>query len=320
MHALQLVTTPRSFFDQQIEVLEARGIDCTVVRVHERDGSRTPANYPRFAVETIREALTGDYDLVHANYGLIAPIAIAQPTRPVVLTFWGTDLMGPGWLRHLSRASARAADAVILPTEGLRDRVPVEGTVVPFGVDTERFRPIPRDEARAYVGWDRDERIVLFPYSPERDVKNYPLAVRTVERAATDATIRTMSEVDYEDVPYYMNAADCVLVTSKRESGPMTVKEATACNVPVVATDVGFVRDVLEGVAHSHVCRTTDELVAGLEDALASGGRSDGRNPDLGLEEMGDRFVEVYESVLGRSIRPPLENAGAHAGGVARDR
>jgi len=94
-----------------------------------------------------------------------------------------------------------------------------------------------------------------------------------------------------------------VLVTSRRESGPMVVKEAAMCNVPVVATDVGFVAESLDGVEHSHVCDSEDELVEGLATVLAADERSDGREQleATSLEQMGERLVSVYEDALERS-------------------
>jgi glycosyltransferase involved in cell wall biosynthesis len=97
-----------------------------------------------------------------------------------------------------------------------------------------------------------------------------------------------------------MNASDAVLVTSTREAGPMVVKEAAACNVPVVATDVGFVRETLAGVEHAHVCESEAELVDGLEAVLDGRVRSDGRTAVdlLGTGEMSERLADVYRRAV----------------------
>ncbi|WIV67615.1 glycosyltransferase [Natrialbaceae archaeon AArc-T1-2] len=308
MHVLQLVTSPRPFFDQQVAVLEDRGIDCTVLGVpgeHGGDSSRPPTAYATFYRRVLSAIRSGEYDLVHANYGLVAPFAIAQPVRPVVVTLWGTDLMSErSWLRSLSRFGARRSDAAIVPSPAMSAELETEHELIPFGVDTDLFRPIPRGEARERVGWDTDRPIALFPYDRTRSVKDFPRARRLLERADVDADVdlRTVSNVEYELIPYYMNASDVLLVTSERESGPMVVKEAAACNLPIVSTDVGFVRETLEGVTRCIVSDDDDELVAGLERLLADGGRSDGRNviDGLGLESLGDRLLDVYRRVLQR--------------------
>jgi glycosyltransferase involved in cell wall biosynthesis len=311
MHVLQLVTSESSFFEKQVEALEEQGVACTTVSVPKDDGGsrslRSYAAFYRHVLGTLRD----DFDVVHANYGLVGPFALAQPHRPIVLTLWGSDVMGAaGWLDALSGWTARRSDAVVAPTPAISDRLDCESHLVPFGVDAELFQPIPRSEARRRLGWDSDERVVLFPYPPDRTVKNYPLAERVTAQLPGDPALRTMSGVPYERVPLYMNASDALLVTSRRESGPMVVKEAAACNVPVVATDVGFAADVLDDVSNSFVCSSEAELVDGLTAAL-SAGRSDGRShvDTAGVERMGEQLVEVYRSVLDR----PTEVSNARA-------
>ncbi|WP_435346637.1 glycosyltransferase family 4 protein [Haloarchaeobius sp. HRN-SO-5] len=302
MHVLQLVTSESSFFEKQVEALETRGVTCTVVSLPSREGTtRSPRSYASLYRRVLRSA-TDDVDVVHVNYGLLGPIALAQPRRPVVLTLWGSEIMGAaGWLDTVSAWSARRSDAVVAPSPAVSDRLDCDHHLVPFGVDTSLFRPIPRAEAREQLGWDPDERVVLFPYPPSRTVKNYPLAESVVEDVPGDPVLKTISDVPYEDVPLFMNASDAVLVTSRRESGPMVVKEAAACNVPVVSTDVGFVDEVLDGVEHSYVCSSRTELVEGTAAALDAG-RANGRErlESLGLDRMGERLLHVYRDALGQ--------------------
>lgn len=300
LRVLQLATSDRAFFRQQVRALEARGVECAVVTVPNEGEARGAREYLRFALRTLDRGLD-DFDLVHANYGLTAPFAFAQPTRPLVLTLWGSDLMGAGWLPRLSRAAARRADAVVVPwaTLSLELDGRCDHAVVPFGVDTDRFRPIDRGEARERVGWPADERVVLFPYAPDRPVKDYPLAERTVARLDTDASLRVVDGVPHEAMPYYMNASDAVLVTSERESGPMVVLEAAACEIPVVSTDVGVAANVLGDVRNSHVVSDEASLAAALEAVLDDGGRSDGRAvlDDRGADRIGERLLAVYDEV-----------------------
>ncbi|USZ70843.1 glycosyltransferase family 4 protein [Natronosalvus halobius] len=310
MHVLHLITSTRSFFEQQISVLEERGVECTVIGVpgeYTADSPRTPVDYLRFYPKVLSHVWSGEYDLIHGHYGLVAPFALAQPTRPVVMSLWGTDLMSDmRWLESISRYGARFADATIVPSPAMSRELDTDHVEIPFGVDTEQFRPVPRADARERVGWDPDERIALFPYDPNRDEKDYPRAERIVERADADIELRTIDGVPYEEMPYYMNASDALLVTSKREAGPMVIKEAAACNVPVVSTDVGFVRDTIGEVDNCIVSDDDADLAAGLETVLDGDRRSNGREvvDGLSLDAMGDRLLECYRDVLGRRSRP----------------
>jgi hypothetical protein len=313
MHVLHLITTTRSFFEQQISVLESRGVECTVIGVpgdYSAESPRTATDYLRFYPKVLSHVRSGDYDLIHGHYGLVAPFTLAQPTRPVVMSLWGTDLMGGmGWLESLSRYGARFADAAIVPSPAMSRALDVDHVEIPFGVDTDMFRPIPRADARERVGWESDEHVALFPYDPIRDEKDYSRAERLIERADADIELRTIDGVPYESMPYYMNASDLVLVTSKYEAGPMAVKEAAACNVPVISTDVGFVREAVGDVHNCVVSDSNADLVAGLESVLDS--RSNGRDAidGLGLEAMGDRLLECYREVLIRRGHDPSELA-----------
>src|SRR5205823_10691297 len=74
-----------------------------------------------------------------------------------------------------------------------------------------------------------------------------------------------------------MNAADCLLLTSACEGSPMVVKEPVMCNLRVLSTDVGDVRQVLQGITPSAVCgHDVAQLSAALTEVLATRGRSNG--------------------------------------------
>lgn len=300
LRVLQLATSNRSFFQQQVQVLEERGVECeTLIVPRPPEGGRGPREYLSFYLQSLGRGLE-EFDLIHVNYGLIGPLALAQPTRPVVCTFWGSDMMGAWWLRHVSQFVARWSDAVIAPSKPLSRVLDVPHEYVPFGVDTEMFQPIEQDTARERVGWptDTDEQSVLFPYDPDRSEKNHALAERVVSRVP-DATLRVVSGVPYESMPAYMSASDALLVTSEYESGPMAVCEAAACNLPVVSRDVGFVSDVLDGIEPSAIADTEENLAASLTEVLDTETRSNGREDmDRSLDRLGRDLVRVYQKVL----------------------
>lgn len=309
MRVLNLVTNPAAqFFEQQVAALDRRGISGDTIGVpgertstDDESTSRSMVDYLRFYPRVLRGSLQG-YDVVHANYGLTAPAALAQPTRPVVLTLWGSDLFGDlGWV---SRHCARHVDAVIVMTDEMANELePIDTHVIPHGIDLDRFHPIPQYEARESVGWRHDATHVLFPYSKRRPIKDYPRAESVVqsvrERYAGEIVLHTVFDVDHAEMPAYMNAADALLLTSSHEGSPNSVKEALACNLPVVSTDVGDVAERLMDVDVSVVGSTDDELIDGLLTVLERGERSDGREhvKELGLTQMAERIESVYESV-----------------------
>lgn len=268
----------------------------------ESDESRTALDYLRF-LPRVRREVGVEYDLVHANYGLTAPHALAQRRLPVVLSLWGTDVYGPyGWL---SRACAPLCDAVIVVADHMGERLSCEYTVIPHGVDLDRFQPAPATEARSALGWDDDGYHVLFPAPPDRPEKDFPRARRVVEAARDrlDGPIALYSldgSVPHREVPTVMNASDAVLLTSRHEGSPNVVKEALACNRPVVSTDAGDVAARLASVRPSAVATTDAGLVDGLVTVLREGGPSNGRDAvrELGIQRTAERIRSVYERVL----------------------
>lgn len=310
MRVLSIVSNRyATFYEKQTKVLEELGIH--IDHVHPRKQSpifevrsqysRSYLDYLTVVPRIWRKAFS-KYDLVHANNSKTIPFAVCQPHRPIVLTLWGSDLMEN--YPHLSRWGARYSDEVIVMTQEMADILDRECHIIPHGVDLEQFEPMDQAIARDYLGWDGTKHHVLFPYDTSRTVKNYPLAERVVQRVDaqidTPVTLQTVADADHEEMPLYMSAADALLLTSKREGSPNSVKEAMACNLPVVATDVGDVAERLSGVTHSYVCASEDELVERLIDVLEAGEGSDGRKhvKELSLERMGERIIEVYEQAL----------------------
>jgi glycosyltransferase involved in cell wall biosynthesis len=116
--------------------------------------------------------------------------------------------------------------------------------VLPVGIDLERFRPIPRPEARAHLGLDPDGPYLLFPHDPQRPLKR----VDRAREAAGDTPLLTLGHVAPEEVPYWINAANAVLVPSQAEGFGLSVIEALACGVPAFGTPVGIHPVALSGI------------------------------------------------------------------------
>ncbi|RQG96182.1 glycosyltransferase family 4 protein [Natrarchaeobius oligotrophus] len=310
MKVLSLVTNRHArFYKTQTEMLEEQGVDFTHVfppqqsskRAERIEIDRSKIDYLKFYTSLLRESWD-EYDVVHANYGLMTPFALAQPHRPIVLSLWGSDLTGR--VGEVTKRFGKYCDEIIVMSPQMEMELGYEAHVIPHGIDLNQFKPMSQSEARSAVGWDRETKHVLFPYKLSRRVKNYPLAERVVEEVRSEVStpieLQVVNDVEHEDVPLYMNAADALLLTSRREGFPNSVKEAMACNLPVVSTDVGPLHDRLEEVENSYVSKSESELVTALTDVLCSGRRSNGREyaTDLSLEAMADGIIEVYDKAL----------------------
>jgi glycosyltransferase involved in cell wall biosynthesis len=210
-------------------------------------------NYLTAARELRRRHRRDRFDVVHAHHGLGGWTASALGRRaPLVVTFHGTDLEHPV-VGRLSQLLARAAALPATVSADLaRRRLPGAGrsqrvAVLPTGIDTDRFRPIPRAEARAALGLDPAGRYLLFPADPARAEKRHDRARALAD--AEDAELLAYDATPPERVPLYINAAQAVVITSEREGFGLAVLEALACDVPVLSTDVGIAPLALAGIA-----------------------------------------------------------------------
>ncbi len=107
--------------------------------------------YAQAGLDLRRTIAVGYLDLVHAHYGLIGVLAVAQRTVPVVLTFRDSDTGNPRvrWRARLSWPVARLGTPTFVSRDGaLRLGCP-NAAMTPTGVDTRPVVAVPVDAERA---------------------------------------------------------------------------------------------------------------------------------------------------------------------------
>lgn len=231
--------------DQAAALRELDGID---VELYEfPPGARALA---RAACDLRRRYGEQRFDVVHAHFGLTAWPALTVPARRRVLTVHGTDVSHPR-TRLVTAAVLPRIDLLAVASRALIAQLPgrraqARAQVLPCGVDTSRFRPVPRARARVQLNLDANTPLLLFPADPGRAEKRHDRALALAE--AVGARLLTLGGVAPERVPLYVNASNAVLVPSEREGFGLAALEALACDVPVLATPVGVHVEALEGV------------------------------------------------------------------------
>ncbi|MEA2212921.1 MAG: hypothetical protein QOF83_2869 [Solirubrobacteraceae bacterium] len=234
-----------SFVRDQARALERTGEVELEVFAFAPGGARTYANA---AARLARHHRSGRFDVVHAHFGLSLWPALAARGRIHAVTLHGTDLAHPR-SRPITLAGLRWLDLVAAVSAPLAAEIPGWATarppaVLPTGVDTHRFRPIQRAEARTALGLDPDQPCLLFPADPARPEKRFDRA----RELAGSVPLHTLGGIPPDRVPLWVNAANAVLVPSEREGFGLAALEALACGVPVLATPVGIAPEALAGV------------------------------------------------------------------------
>jgi teichuronic acid biosynthesis glycosyltransferase TuaC len=243
------------------------------------------------------------FDIVHAHFGLTTWPALAARGRGRVVTLHGTDLTHPR-SRPITLAGLRTVDLVATVSEALAREIPAwaappgKRAVLPAGVDTGRFVPLPRAEARARLGLEPDRPYLLFAADPSRPEKRFDRA----QQVAGAARLLTLGRTAPERVPLFVNAANAVVVPSEREGFGLAPLEALACDVPVLATPVGIAPEALAGIDGA-LCAPFDVAAwtRALEPHLADGDpRIEGRAraQQFSTDVMALRVIDAWRRLL----------------------
>lgn len=291
-----------TFVGEQVRALRGLGVEIDVLFVN---GRASKLNYFLGFGRMWRRMRATRYDLIHAHYVFSGLIARAQWRLPVVQSFHGAGEMY-GYQGWLCRRLAPLVDVVICTSEAHRNQLAFPAAnVIPCGVDLVRFAPRPRDEARAILGWNTEKKVILWigDPRPEKRLDLIRAAHAHLEATRDDVELRIVSGVPHIQVSHYMNAADVFVLASDTEGSPVVIKEAMACNLPIVSTAVGDVADVIAGVAGCYLAeQTPEDLAAKLAIALAFEGRTTGREAIAHLQTRGeaDAVLALYEGLLAR--------------------
>lgn len=259
------------------------------------------------------------YRLVHCHTGEAALAARFFIGAPVLASYLGTDILGAQvggslrmratyWLRsHIIRAHAGLMSATTTKSREmealLTPRARARNAVIPDGVDRARFHPRDRELARAELGWRPDRTVVLFAGragSPEKRLWLAREVVRLAGGEIRNLELRVISDVPPEAMPVHYAAVDCLLHTSVSEGSSNVIKEALACNRPVLATPAGDVRELLDEVAGCAVCEPdAPALASALVELVSRYRESDGRDRTerLSIEEAARRTIAEYRAL-----------------------
>lgn len=306
------------FVKKQIQSLKNEGINIQEFYLSSRT---TPISIIRefFRFRKIIKKIKPN--IIHAHYGTMTSFFCASGAMiPLVITFHGSDLNNiaqvVGFLRDITRRflsniSTLRASNIICVSERIADNLwwnkkMVE--IIPSGVNVKLFHPEPKSEARKKLNWPMDEKVVLFNHGSNSQLKRLDIAEAAIEETKKylpEIRIEILRDIDHSMVPVYINASDCLLLCSESEGSPTIVKEALACNLPVVSVDVGDVSERLKGVQPSKIVdRDICKLAKALVEILKINSRSNGKQMiDLYLSEdiIAHKIIAVYNNIINDS-------------------
>lgn len=255
-------------------------------------------------------------DILHAHYGLSGLlVSIVKNNHPLVTTFHGNDvnpIISDGkennFNRLLSKIASWNSDYLIYVNSDFATRInsnQKKYAVVPCHVDLDIFYPIDKINARNQLGFTDEKKYILFSSAFDEPIKNYPLAAYATMNVKNVNVIELKGYRRYE-VNLLLNACDIALLTSLNEGSPQFIKEAMACNCPIVSTDVGDIKWVIgetDGCFLTSFERddVTEKINLAL-DFVQKSDRTNGRERILSLgldsETTAKKIITMYKQLL----------------------
>lgn len=260
-------------------------------------------------------------NVIHAQYATVtgAVTVMASDNIPTVVSYGGDEIYGTyvneystlsvrtAFARRFSIFTARRATVCIAKNQENRATLERWGArrveEIPNGVDLNLFRELDKQACRIQLGLIPGVQYVVFALRDNDYVKRRDLAEAAVKlcnmNCQAQVKLLILDDVAPNLIPVYLNAGDALLLCSNHEGSPNIVKEALACNRPIVSTDVGDVRQRFGSVTGLFlVKKTQDDIAEGLKRALRLG-KSNGREFVMRLSEevVAKELFDLYQTL-----------------------
>lgn len=299
------------FVKEQVASLEKKNVDCKLVFIDALTGGKL--EYLK-KISVIRKvAQSSDVIHCHHAYSAFLTIFLARVNKPVIASFLSSEkgetetIFRRVLYRSVMRRCAAFIDKSDPEIESRRHR---KGHYLPNGVDMQFFQPAEKTEAQRQLGLAPGTYALFCASgSVHRPEKRYDLFRETLnilnKSHGQDIKELILSNIDRSLTPNYFNAAAFHLLTSDYEGSPNSIKEAMSCNLPVVSTDVGNVRSLMQDVKGCYISLSGDpnDLARLCLKALkspASEGRSRLSAVGLGMDAVAEKLCGIYRLVLNK--------------------
>lgn len=232
------------------------------------DGNTNKINYFK-AINKIRKA-SKKYDIIHCHHGwcgLITLMAVGN-SKKVCVSLVGGDLLEKNifYKKQLAKVLwyfLPKFDFVIGKSEEMVEVCSgktKKTKCVPNGVDMNLFKEMDKNVCKEKLSLNKEKKYFLFTAAKNDKIrveKRYDIIEKAKDELASrgvrDVEILSLSNVNHDEVPVYLNACEGVLMSSDYEGSPNIIKESLACNVPIISTAVGNVPKMVEGLKNCYV-------------------------------------------------------------------
>ncbi|HPH12026.1 MAG TPA: glycosyltransferase [Thermotogota bacterium] len=224
------------------------------------------------------------FSAVHAHFvyphGHIAYLLSKEYRLPYVVTAHGNDVLVlpkkyPKIIPHIVNSLENAWVSIFVSQALLESAKALgysgkNGVVIPNGVDIERFTILDKKKIREELGIEKNAKVIGFVGSiiPVKRADRFFEIFSLIEEDIEDLTFLVVGDglllaslkkqfskkknvifagrVSPEEVPYYLNAMDLLILPSRKEGFGCVALEANACGIPVLGARVGGIPESVE--------------------------------------------------------------------------
>jgi len=246
------------------------------------------------------------FDIIHAHYSLSAIVATFAREKPLITSLMGSDVIKGTFKLWLIRLLVKKRwKATIVKTNEMAEKLGIKNImVIPNGVDMDMFIPLNMKVAKHALNLNNQLNYILFLGDQDRYEKNFNLTKKALRFLnMNNLELIYLQNIPHERIPYYINSAQVGVLSSLWEGSPNIIKEAMACNCPIVTTDVGDVKWIIGDTEGCYISSfDPEDMAEKIRLALEFGKRTNGRQRllKLGLdsETIAKRLIELYKQVL----------------------
>jgi teichuronic acid biosynthesis glycosyltransferase TuaC len=248
-----------------------------------------------------------NYDIIHAHYGIVGLVCgLTFSRKPIVLSIMGSDAYGRFDINGkrvfssyfemlLTQIALLFTSSIIVKSKNIFNLVPYKKKtkILPNGVDFELFKP----NSNYLI-----KNNVLCLSDPKDSRKNFKLVQEAIS-LLNNKNINLVNPypIKPDDFPKYLNDSSVFVLSSYNEGSPNVVKEAMACNIPVVSTNVGDVEEVIKNTDGCYLVGFSAEDVAKkIKKTLQLNKRTTGRHDieHLNSKVVAKKIIAIYNTIL----------------------
>lgn len=285
--------------ESQAEALLKEGLDLTLFPIKNGGSGYIKAYFSlrKFLKKT-------SFDIIHGHYSYCGFIAACAFKGKKVCSLMGSDIYIENFFfKRLTKFFSKYIwDLTIVKSSRMNKEV-LKSFIVPNGVDYEKYKPIEKTAAFQFTNFNPNKfNIIFVAYDIHSVIKNFKLAKEAVFSLNNSSLeLIPVSNVNHEDLIYYYNSADLLLLTSLSEGSPNVIKEAMACNCPIVATDVGDVSEVIDETDSCYLSSfEVVDLANKISNVIEFNSRTNGREKiqHLNSKSISKKLIYLYEKLL----------------------